>query len=787
MKYQRSVCVWIVLMVVSICCVDARAELSEDLACKIVPMPASLERHEGHFRLKKQTPILYRGTHAKDVAQYLADVLQPATGYALTVAPQASAQKVSGILLELTGADADQRQEAYSLKVNRRSVVVTACAPAGLFYGVQTLRQLLPPDIESPVTVRGQKWTMPCVTIEDQPRYAWRGMMLDVSRHYFPTSFIKSFIDILAMHKLNTFHWHLVDDQGWRIEIKQYPKLTDVGAWRVDREHLHWNSREKQKADEKATYGGFYTQAEIREIVAYARLRHVTVVPEIEMPAHVTSALAAYPELSCTGGPFTVPPGGLWPITDIYCAGNDTVFSFLEAVLAEVIDLFPGTYIHVGGDEATKTEWETCAQCQARIEAQGLKDEHELQSYFIKRMEGFLKTKGRRLIGWDEILEGGLAPEATVMSWRGMHGGIKAAQQGHDVVMSPTSHCYFDYCQGDRDLEPEAFGAFLPLKKVYTFDPTPAELTGDQARHILGGQANLWTEYVPTPEHAQYMIMPRVAALSEAVWSPRAQRDWEAFVPRLIRQLQRYEHAGLNYARSAFQVTIHADSDLKTRQLVVTLESEIPKPELRYTVDGSTPTNRSHLHSEPFTLTESAVLKAGAFLEGTLQGRIMSKPFVIHKATARPVRLRHANSSRYDGGGAFALTNTLRGSTNLRDGCWQGFEGDDLEAVIDLGKTLSVSKLSVGCLQSAGDWVFLPTAVTYALSLGGKQFNPVATVPNELSAKAAKAQVNDFRVNITPTQARFVKVLARNRGVCPPWHAGAGSKAWIFVDEIVVE
>jgi hexosaminidase len=396
--------------------------------------------------------------------------------------------------------------------------------------------------------------TVPCVRIEDKPRLPWRGMLLDVSRHFFPKEFVKSFIDGLAMHKMNTFHWHLVDDQGWRLEIKKFPRLTEIGAWRVDRENLNWNERPAQQPGEKATYGGFYTQDDVREILAYAASRHVTVVPEIEMPGHCLSALAAYPELSCTGGPFTVPPGGVWPNKDVYCPGNEKTFKFLEDVLTEVVALFPGDYIHIGGDEVDKSTWKTCPKCQARMKAEGLRTEEELQSWFIRRIERFLNSKGKKLIGWDEILEGGLAPNAAVMSWRGNEGGIAAAKAGHAVVMTPTSHCYFDYYQGDAAVEPLAIGGYLPLSKVYAFEPVPTELSVEQSAFIIGAQANLWSEYIPTPEHARYMIHPRIAAMAETGWTVRDGRDWAGFIERLETQLLRYEAAGVPYARSMFTV-----------------------------------------------------------------------------------------------------------------------------------------------------------------------------------------------------------------------------------------
>ncbi|TET19155.1 MAG: beta-N-acetylhexosaminidase, partial [Candidatus Cloacimonadota bacterium] len=486
----------------------------------IIPEPQKVEKLSGCFTFSRKTQIILHTDvpEAKCVVQYFADRLLNVAALELRISEKVTGRADNLIIFKQVQNE-NLGDEGYRLAVGKSKIVLEANQPMGLFYGVQTIFQLLPAEIYAEETNSCVEWKIPCVKIFDKPRYSWRGMMLDVSRHFFPKEFIKDFIDYLAMHKMNKFHLHLNDDQGWRIEIKKYPKLTEIGAWRVDRDEQHWNSRGRQKEGEEATYGGFYTQEDIKEIVAYAETRFITIVPEIEMPGHCLAALAAYPEYSCTGGPFTVPPGGVWPIKDIYCAGSDSTFEFLQGILTEVIALFPGEYVHIGGDEVNKQEWKKCHKCKERIKSEGLKDVKELQSYFTRRIEKFLISKNRRLIGWDEILEGGLAPDATVMSWRGIEGGIEAAQEGHDVVMSPTSHCYFDYYQGEPENEPMAIGGFLPLKKVYSFEPTPEELSSEEAEHILGAQANLWTEFIDTPEHAQYMTFPRIAAIAEVIWS----------------------------------------------------------------------------------------------------------------------------------------------------------------------------------------------------------------------------------------------------------------------------
>ena len=424
-------------------------------------------------------------------------------------------------------ADPALGAEGYDLQITPEAVKLAANSPAGIFYGQQTLRQL-----------RAEDGSLPCCRIWDKPRFGWRGLMVDVARHFFTKDEIKSFLDVMAAHKFNVFHWHLDDTQGWRLAINKYPRLTEIGAWRKDIEWgLDPNSSRAWNA--AGQYGGFFTQADVREIVAHAASRHITVLPEIEMPAHSQAALTAHPEFSCPGTEFP----------DVFCAGNDGTFEFIQNVLAEVLGLFPSKFIHIGGDEVPKDNWKQCPRCQARLRAEGLKDEHELQSYFIRRIEKFLNANGRRLIGWDEILEGGLAPNATVMSWRGVKGGVAAATAGHDVVMTPTTHCYFDYYQAKVG-QPPAFKYFLPLEKVYEFEPIPAEIPAAQAHHVLGGGANLWSEFIPNYGHLQYMAYPRACALAETLWSPKERRNFIDFQARLKTHTKLLDARGVHYART---------------------------------------------------------------------------------------------------------------------------------------------------------------------------------------------------------------------------------------------
>jgi len=513
----------------------------------IIPQPAHLELQPGTFKLTAKADITFGGGEAE--AQNLAAALRPATGYKLPVSPVGSLAKGREITLLLQPNQLDQYgSEGYELTVTPQSVGITAATEAGLFYGGRTLLELLPPEIFSTNVVKPFDWQAPCVHIKDQPRFGWRGLMLDVSRHFFTKPEVEQLLDVMALHKLNTFHWHLVDDNGWRIEIKKYPKLTSVGAWRGGVGFgLPTNSTTAYGPDGR--YGGFYTQDDIREVVAYAAKLHITIVPEIEMPGHSLAALAAYPEYGTGDGPFVVPlKGGVNP--GIYSPAKDGTFQFLDGVLTEVGQLFPGKYIHIGGDEVPKGPWKNDAACQALIKSEGLKNEEELQSWFVRRVEKIVNAKGKTLIGWSEILQGGLAQNATVMDWIG--GGREAASQGHDVVMSPTSHCYLDYCQSrDQASEPRSIGGFLPLKKTYALEPVPANLAPEMQKHILGPQGNIWTEYIPNIKHVEYMAFPRAAALAEVGWSPKEARNLDDFKRRLKTNEQRLDRLGVNYRSSA--------------------------------------------------------------------------------------------------------------------------------------------------------------------------------------------------------------------------------------------
>ncbi len=511
-----------------------RAKAQDPVVNGLVPLPSYLNYTLGYFLLTGKTTIEIASEEntVVNVGGYLSGQIKYLTGLNVTTETNTTGSR-NPIVLSVINTD--ENPDGYTLKVKKEKIEISGNGPSGVFYGVQTLLQLIYPQNENSGAIH-----IPCADITDKPAFAWRGMHLDVCRHFYSAEEVKKMLDMMATLKLNVFHWHLTEDQGWRIEIKRYPKLTEIGAWRDSTMTGHFNNE-----FDHMRYGGYYTQEEIRDVVKYAQSRYITIVPEIEMPGHAVAALSAYPEYSCTGGPFKVRTG--WGISkDVYCAGNDKTFEFLENILDEVVTLFPGEYIHIGGDECPKDRWHGCSLCQKRMKDKGLKDELELQSYFVKRIEKYIASKGKKLIGWDEILEGGLPERATVMSWRGTKGGIEAAHTGHDVVMTPTQFCYFDYCQ-DTVGEPDCFGNYNPLENVYSFKPVTPELTVEESKHILGGQANIWTEFIDSPNKLEYMAFPRLCAMAEVLWTPEDKQNYQQFLKRLEPEISRLEKYRVNF------------------------------------------------------------------------------------------------------------------------------------------------------------------------------------------------------------------------------------------------
>ncbi len=778
----------IILITGNTCAPQLSPELAQiESHIPVIPAPAIVDKKPGRFRIIPGFRILSTSNDG-DVLKIInsfAEKLRKIDGLDVPISAGSKGEIRDNILvIDLSSKKSHLGNEGYELEINPNSIYLYAYKPAGLFYGVQTLLQLFPPQLETGLDLPTLiTITLPCVKIIDTPRFPYRGMHLDVGRHFFPVSFIKKYIDILAVHKFNTFHWHLTEDQGWRIEIKQYPKLTEISSYRDETLVGHYRDRPHKFDGQK--HGGFYTQQEIRDIVRYAKDRYITIIPEIEMPGHSVAAIAAYPELSCTDGPFEV--STIWGVKeDVYCAGNDKVFEFLENILSEIIELFPSEYIHIGGDECPKIRWENCEKCQARIQEEGLKDEDELQSYFIRRIETFLLSKGRKLIGWDEILEGGLAPEATVMSWRGMRGGIEAARQGHDVIMTPVSFCYFDYYQANLEKEPLAIGGYTTLKKVYSFEPVPLELSEKESKHIIGAQGNVWTEYIKTPEYAEYMSVPRMTALSEVVWSPKESRNWENFRARLEKFFKRLDVLDVNYSTGSYKVDILSRFDPKIKKTWIVLESEQFDPPIFFSTGESHTSPEIQKFDRPFTFDRTMTIRSGIYIDGKLKDDVSQQTFVYHRGINKTINLMTPFSQRYPAGGQRALIDGITGSKDFRDGHWQGFEKEDMTVVIDLNTRTKLKQISINFLQNTGARIFLPSEIHIAVSKNGEDFETILVIENDVSQKKSGGFIKEFLHNFSDESFRYLRLYAKNIGVCPDWHPNAGEKCWVFADEIIL-
>lgn len=728
----------------------------------IIPLPQEVvTQGSAPFLLKPSTPISYQEGDAEmeQTARFLASYVKEATGYEPKVIT-GNADK--GIHLSI--ASDIRNPEGYRLLVSENGIEIAGASNAGIFYGVQTLRKSIPAVAE------GMDIELPAASINDYPRFPYRGMHLDVSRHFFPVDSVKKFIDILALHNMNRFHWHLTDDQGWRIEIKKYPELTQIGAQRKETVI----GRNSGKYDGKPYGEGmFYTQDEIRDVIAYAQERFITIIPEIDLPGHQLAAITTYPDLGCTGGPYEV--WTQWGVSDdVICAGNEKAMTFLEDVLGEVIDLFPSEYIHVGGDEAGKSAWKKCPKCQALMTEKGMKSVDELQSYMIHRAEEFLNSKDRRLIGWDEILEGGLAPEATVMSWRGEDGGIKSARMGHDVVMTPGNYMYLDFYQADPKTQPYAIGGYTPIKKVYSYDPVPADsLTAEECRHILGVQANTWTEYIQTPEHLEYMMFPRALAVAEIGWTPQELRTWEDFKPRMNAHISKLQGMGIRTFTLSDELEVTMQVDTAGREIEVILDAEKYPAEIRYTTDGSVPVASSALYAGPITVQDSAHIKAAIFRDGVLQGTPTEKKVDYHRAINKPI---HYNSKLYEGymaGGTNALLDGYRGGLTYLDGRWQGYL-DDLDCVIDMEEDTDIHKVSIRFMQLIGPGVFQPGQVELLTSEDGENFISRGIVPTTVPADDPDLLFQEYTFDGN-WKTRYIRLKAPR-----------ANPGFIFADEIVV-
>jgi len=768
---------------------------------QIIPKPKELKVDSGYFIIDENTIILaYQDV--KSEAEYLKKLIESSSSFKIEI------KYIEGIFptdiqpntIQLFGRyESMESNEAYKLSINKDVLLIAAgqkkgvgfCGTGylgkeipsqGLMHGIQTLRQLFVNEFHS--EEKRDAWYLPILTIKDAPKFKHRGLLLDCARHFYKKEVVKKYIDLLALYKMNVLHWHLTEDQGWRIAIDKYPKLTEIGAWRTELDG--------------SKYGGFYTKDDIREIVAYAQERHITVIPEIELPGHSQAAIAAYPHLSCTGKQVEV--ANDWGVfKEIYCAGNDSVFTFLEDVLTEVMELFPSKYIHIGGDETPKYRWKHCNKCQQRIKDENLTDEHGLQSYFISRIEKFLNKNGRQLIGWDEILEGGLSPNATVQSWRGLEGGIEAANTNHNAIMSPTSHCYFDY-----DLKA------IDLEKVYSFDPIPTALVKEKQHFIIGGECNMWTEHVPDENNLDSKVFPRLLAMSEVLWSYPKERDYEEFYEKVQHHYPLLKNLGVNYGLENNPATIN--SKIHNGKVLVSATPGNIDLKLSYSYSSNElgPNSFGDYKGSDIILEKSGVFSVVAVKNedkskgkpnqvferhlGKRYGKKISQSFEIHNAIGALIQYDHKYNQWYTAGGDSGLVDGKIGSLDFRDGNWQGFWGNDAEILLDLGEIdlmneeSKVSEIEINFYQYNNSWIFFPSKVEFFISQDGKHFENIPTMANEnIGPEKRGKHIETFRTGFERSHIRYIKVKATNIGKVPDWHEAAGSDAWIFMDEIIVK
>jgi len=772
----------------------------------LVPMPAQIKTGKGSFNIDKNTAIVLEGSGLEKIASLLNDFMIQNFGYKFKVSKNYAG--TNAIRLNYERLD-NKIPGAYNLIIDNKGVYIGGDNENGVFYGIQTLLQLLPiqKDIS---TLKSNPLSIPQLSIADYPRFAYRGMHLDVCRHFFPVSFVKKYIDYLAAYKFNKFHWHLTDDQGWRIEIKKYPELTNIGSKR----NGTIIGRYPGKGSDNKPYSGFYTQEEIKEVVQYAKERYIDVIPEIEMPGHGSAAIAAYPWLSCFPQKPTEIPANMisqksideqkvgrvklvqetWGVfDDVFCAGKDSTFLFLENVLDEVLPLFPSKYIHIGGDESPKTHWKICPACQQRIKNEKLKDEHELQSYFVQRIEKYLNSKGRTIIGWDEILEGGLAPNAVVMSWRGEAGGIEAAKQKHQVIMTPGNPVYFDHTQSKNE-DSITIGGYNPIENVYAWDPVPKELNAEQGNYILGAQANMWAEYFENTSKVEYMLFPRITALSEVLWSPKEKRDWKDFEKRLPTIFERLDKQKINYSKAYYDLKATVIPSENNDAVYWKLESKFPDAYLGY---------NEKMYGVVFPYTEPIKINESKTLTGKLAKKekignsqpievlkslsSVTQSFSFNKATGKKITLTTQASKNYPGDGAFTLVNGVQNEKGMsKTSEFLGFNGTDMEAIIDLGKETEFNTVIVNTLTQTGSWIYPPKSCNFFISSDGTNFTQAENLFADVEpVQGRKTRLRNLQGGFY--KARYIKVIAKNYGIIPTGNAGAGNPAWLFVDEIEVQ
>lgn len=745
---------------------------------EIIPKPLDVNcKGDASFLLKDGVAVIYPENNRKmqDNAEFLVDYVERQTGVKLT---SHAGMPVDGAIC-LTLDLSDDNAEAYKLIVNDKRVCISGVSEAGVFYGIQTLRKSLP--VAQDINVN-----LSAVEIYDKPRFAYRGAMLDVARHFYTVDEVKTFIDMLALHNINRFHWHLTDDQGWRIEIKKYPKLMSVASERKETVVGRWYSG----IYDGKPYGGYYTQDELRDVIDYAAKRHITIIPEVDLPGHMQAALTAYPELGCTGGPYEVRT--IWGVSqDVLCVGNDFTLQFVKDVLSEVADIFPSEYIHIGGDECPKVRWEKCPKCQERIKSLGLKSdakhtkEQRLQSYMIQEAAKYLKEKGKRIIGWTEILEGGLVPDATLMSWIGESGGIEAAHQHHDVIMTPNTYLYFDYYQSKKvEDEPLAIGGYLPIEKTYNYEPMPKELTKEEQQYIKGVQANLWTEYIPVFSQVQYMVLPRLGAAAEVQWTDPSKKDYKDFLRRVPHLVAVYDCYGWNCATHVYDVNVDMKADTVNHVLNVQLSTMADDP-IYYTLDGQDPTEKSLKYTKPFTIDQSVVLKTMA-VHPDRTSKISVDTIRFNKATLKPVVLLQPNESRFSPDGPVVLVDGRNGNHSFDTGAWLTVAGNDLEAVINMQAETILSSASVHVYVRKDAWLFDARGFSVSVSSDNKNYKEVASQEYKQMQESDSDGIIEHELSFDPCKATYVKIKVISEKSMPDWHWDAGKAPFLLVDEIIL-
>lgn len=744
-------------------------------ALPVIPAPMTCSVDSGYFYFTPSTTIGVECESQLQMVSTFVDRLGRTAGFLPAIEVGAPEPDV-----RLTTVPS-MAPEAYRLEVTAGRVTIKASGDAGFFYALQTLRQLLPPAVEGVEPVARNLCRVPAMTIDDAPRFGYRGLMIDVSRYFMPKKDLLRIIDAASMLKINKLHLHLVDDNGWRIEIKKYPRLTQVGAWRVKRDELFPNRR-NQERDEEATEGGYYTQDDIREIVRYAAERQIEVIPEIEMPAHTNSSLAAYPQLTCPVEDrfIGVLPGiGGKNSEIVYCAGNDSVFSFLEDVIDEIVELFPSKYIHLGGDEASKVNWARCPLCQARMKAEHIDHIEELQSYFMTHMCNYVRSKGREVMGWDELTNSTLPEGAIIYGWQGLgKAALKAAEQGHRFVMTPARVLYLIRYQGPQWFEPFTYFGNNTLKDVYLYEPVQSDWKPAYESLLMGVQASMWTEFCNSPADVEYLLFPRLLALADVAWTQKGTKDWPGFLARLDWVLPHLEALGMTCARSMYNIDHRVTPEKK--RLRIELSCIRPDVEIRYTCDGTEPVATSPLYEKSFTVDASTCVRAATFAHGVQMGKTLTLDMPWNLATGKRVTASNEN--------VYVLTNGVRGSLRHTDSEWVGWYDQDASFVIDLGKKTPVSEVSLGCITNSGMAVHKPAVIRLSVSNDKKNYRQVGEIRyTREEIFENRMAIEDARFDNLGVKVRYLKFEVVNPGLCPAGDVREGQKIWMYFDEVMVQ